>query len=75
MVPKPRIVQKPIPFDAKRTAETLAYAKRHYGMDTWQLRHPQVIVEHYTAGPSFAFTLRVLRIVNPAGLPGFEAVE
>jgi beta-N-acetylhexosaminidase len=41
-------VWKPIPFPAHRLAETAAYALRHYGIDTWRLRHPHVIVEHYT---------------------------
>ena len=44
---------KPIPFGATRRAETAAYAQRHYGIDTWRLRHPHVIVEHYTAGTTF----------------------
>lgn len=30
VVPRPAIVWKPIPFGAKRKAETAAYAKRHY---------------------------------------------
>jgi beta-N-acetylhexosaminidase len=47
-------VQKPIPFPASRKLETAAYAKRHYGLDTWRLVHPRVIVEHYTASDSFA---------------------
>jgi beta-N-acetylhexosaminidase len=51
---KPPIVQKPIPFGAERRAETAAYAARHYGIRTWRLVHPQVIVEHYTDGPTFA---------------------
>jgi beta-N-acetylhexosaminidase len=55
-VPKPYIVWKPIPFGAKRKAETAAYAKRHYGIDTWRLVHPHVIVEHYTASESFSST-------------------
>jgi beta-N-acetylhexosaminidase len=46
--PKPHIVQRPIPFPAHRRAETAAYAQRHYGMDTWRLVHPRVIVEHFT---------------------------
>jgi N-acetylmuramoyl-L-alanine amidase len=53
-VPMPRIVVKPIPFGPQRRAETAAYARRHYGIDTWRLRHPHVIVEHYTASDSFA---------------------
>ena len=51
---KPVIVEKPIPFGAARRAETAAYAKRHYGIDTWRLRSPHVIVEHYTATTSFS---------------------
>jgi beta-N-acetylhexosaminidase len=51
---KPAIVWKPIPFGATRRAETAAYSRRHYGLDTWRLRGPRVIVEHLTAGTSFA---------------------
>jgi beta-N-acetylhexosaminidase len=52
--PRPPIVSKPIPFGAQRKAETAAYAKRHYGLDTWRLERPQVIVEHYTASETFS---------------------
>jgi N-acetylmuramoyl-L-alanine amidase len=52
--PKPVIVPKPIPFGAQRRAEMTAYALRHYGMATWRLVRPHVIVEHYTASTSFA---------------------
>jgi N-acetylmuramoyl-L-alanine amidase len=48
-LPRPHIVWKPIPFGAGRLAETAAYAERHYGVDTWHIRGPHVIVEHYTA--------------------------
>jgi N-acetylmuramoyl-L-alanine amidase len=48
-LPRPDIVWKPIPFPAQRLAETAAYARRHYGIDTWHLQGPHVIVEHYTA--------------------------
>ncbi len=51
--PRPAIVQKPIPFGAERRAETATYAKRHYGLATWRLRSPHVIVEHYTATTTF----------------------
>ncbi len=54
--PRPPIVQKPIPFGASRRDETAAYAQRHYGVRTWRLEHPHVIVEHYTASNSFAST-------------------
>jgi beta-N-acetylhexosaminidase len=53
---KPVIVWKPIPFPAARKAEMAAYSLRHYGTSTWRLRHPHVIVEHYTANDSFSAT-------------------
>ena len=45
---RPPIVQRPIPFGAARKRETAAYARRHYGLDTFRLRDPHVIVEHLT---------------------------
>jgi beta-N-acetylhexosaminidase len=45
---KPKISWDPIPFPAKRKRETRAYAIRHYGIHTFQLKKPKVIVEHYT---------------------------
>ena len=51
--PRPPIVEKPIPFGPARRAETAAYARRHYGLDTWRLVKPKVIVEHYTATTTF----------------------
>jgi N-acetylmuramoyl-L-alanine amidase len=55
-VPRPQIVWRPIPFGPKRRAETAAYALRHYGIDRWQLVHPQVIVEHFTASSALSST-------------------
>jgi N-acetylmuramoyl-L-alanine amidase len=73
-VPRPHIVTKLIPFGTKRRAETAAYARRHYGIDTWRLRHPRVIVEHYTAADSFASTFAAFARDTPDGelgeLPG-----
>jgi beta-N-acetylhexosaminidase len=37
----------------------VAYARRHYGLNTYRLVHPQVIVEHYTETPDFASTYNV----------------
>jgi beta-N-acetylhexosaminidase len=56
LVPRPPIVWKPVPFGAHRRAETTAYERRHYGLDTWRLTEPKVIVEHYTANDSFSAT-------------------
>jgi beta-N-acetylhexosaminidase len=54
--PKPKIIQKPIPFNAERKADMTAYAKRHYGLNTYLLKNPQVIVEHYTENNSVSAT-------------------
>jgi N-acetylmuramoyl-L-alanine amidase len=73
-VPRPHIVAKLIPFGAQRRAEMAAYAKRHYGIDTWRLEHPHVIVEHYTASDSFSSTYSYFARDTPDGelgeLPG-----
>ena len=53
---KPPVVWKPVPFGASRLSETAAYNARHYGQPTWELEHPRVIVEHYTANESFSAT-------------------
>src|SRR3954452_14483765 len=53
---RPPIVQRPIPFGAARRRETAAYARRHYGLDTFRLRDPHVIVEHITVNGSIAAT-------------------
>jgi N-acetylmuramoyl-L-alanine amidase len=50
---RPAIVQRPIPFGAKRREEMRAYARRHYGLDSFRLQGPKVVVEHYTASDSF----------------------
>jgi beta-N-acetylhexosaminidase len=55
-VPKPTIVSKPIPFGAKRKHEMAAYAQRHYGIDSYRLTDPHVIVEHYTVTSTFQAT-------------------
>jgi beta-N-acetylhexosaminidase len=55
-VPKPPVVMKLIPFGPTRRAEMVTYAKRHYGLATWRLVHPRVIVEHFTASDSFSST-------------------
>jgi N-acetylmuramoyl-L-alanine amidase len=54
---KPHIVWDPIPFGAKRKAETVAYVRRHYGSfmrPTWRLIDPHVIVIHYTDSSNFS---------------------
>jgi N-acetylmuramoyl-L-alanine amidase len=43
---KPAIHWRPIGFGDQRRHETRRYAERHYGISTWRLRDPKVIVEH-----------------------------
>jgi N-acetylmuramoyl-L-alanine amidase-like protein len=72
--PKPAIVARPIPFGPARRAETMAYARRHYGLNTWRLVRPRVIVEHYTASNSFSSAYSTFANDAPDGelheLPG-----
>lgn len=56
-VPRPRIVQRPIPFGVRRRAEMAAYVRRHYGSflaPTYRLVHPRVVVEHFTETATFS---------------------
>ncbi len=72
--PRPAIVWKPIPYGAQRRAEMAAYSLRHYGIDTWHLVHPQVIVEHYTVSETFSSVYNTFAPDTPDGelgeLPG-----
>ncbi|HVV58117.1 MAG TPA: peptidoglycan recognition family protein [Gaiellaceae bacterium] len=57
--PKPPVVSHFVPFGPKRRAETAAYAERHYGLHTWRLRRPHVVVEHFTAGTDASSAIRL----------------
>jgi N-acetylmuramoyl-L-alanine amidase len=50
--PPPPIVRDFIPYPARRKREMRAYAERHYGLETWRLRAPKVIVEHIAVAGS-----------------------
>jgi beta-N-acetylhexosaminidase len=52
----PAIHQWRIPFPQKRKNEMAAYARRHYGINSYRLRSPHVIVEHVAVTPSAAAT-------------------
>jgi N-acetylmuramoyl-L-alanine amidase len=51
---RPHITKWPIPFGPKRKRQMAAYSERHYGEDSWRLRHPRVIVEHVAVAGSVA---------------------
>jgi N-acetylmuramoyl-L-alanine amidase len=71
--PRPHIVWRPIPFGAKRKAETAQYAARHYGIRSYVLK-PRVIVEHVTATSTFSSAYDTFAADLPDGelhqLPG-----
>jgi N-acetylmuramoyl-L-alanine amidase len=50
---RPTIHYDWIPFPAKRKRETRAYAIRHYGIHSYRLTHPRVIVEHLTVSDTW----------------------
>jgi N-acetylmuramoyl-L-alanine amidase len=52
----PAIHQWRIPFPQQRKDEMAAYARRHYGIDSYRLVKPKVIVEHVAVAPSAAAT-------------------
>jgi N-acetylmuramoyl-L-alanine amidase len=49
LLPPPRIVKDFIPFGPKRKQETRRYALEHYGIDSYRLSNPHLIIWHYTA--------------------------
>jgi N-acetylmuramoyl-L-alanine amidase len=65
MPAKPPITHNPIPFGARRKAEMRHYAQRHYGLDTFELRDPKVIVIHYTDNDSFDATFNTFAPDTP----------
>src|SRR3954465_10662213 len=52
----PAIHQWRIPFPLKRRSEMRAYARRHYGINSYVLARPRVIVEHVAVASSAAAT-------------------
>jgi N-acetylmuramoyl-L-alanine amidase len=51
---RPDVVKASIPYGARRKDQMAAYSKRHYGVRSWRLTDPPVIVEHYTDGLSYS---------------------
>lgn len=48
VVGPPPIVKSYIPFGQKRKNETRAYSREHYGLDTYRLTDPHLVIWHYT---------------------------
>jgi beta-N-acetylhexosaminidase len=51
---RPPIHWDPIPFGLKRKRAMRRYARRHYSLDTHLLKEPKVVVQHFTAGDTYA---------------------
>jgi N-acetylmuramoyl-L-alanine amidase len=69
---RPPITWDPIPFPDSRKQEMLSYVGVHYGLSTFRLVHPQVIVEHFTATTSFGPVFNTFAADEPhlGELPG-----
>lgn len=71
---RPPISQRPIPFGTRRRREMAAYASRHYGLRSYRLEHPKVIVEHYTETATARAAIDIFAPDRPDGelheLPG-----
>jgi beta-N-acetylhexosaminidase len=63
--PQPAVVQRPIPFPTARKQQMAAYARRHYGIDSYRLRDPKVIVQHYTVTSTFLQTFNTFAPNRP----------
>jgi N-acetylmuramoyl-L-alanine amidase len=53
LLPPPRIVQSPIPFGHAREQEMRRYSVEHYGIDSYRLLDPHLIIWHYTESATF----------------------
>jgi N-acetylmuramoyl-L-alanine amidase/Zinc carboxypeptidase len=53
-VERPAIHWDPIRFGTKRKRQMRRYARRHYGRSTHLLRDPKTVVQHFTAGDTYA---------------------
>src|SRR3954453_23757928 len=64
---RPAIVQRPVPYGAARRREMAAYSDRHYGLHTFSLRDPHVIVDYCTGTSSIARTSNTVAADRPDG--------
>ena len=53
LAPPPRIVKDFIPFGSKRKQEMRRYALEHYGINSYRLTDPHLIVWHYTESSTY----------------------
>jgi len=53
LLPPPRIVKDFIPFGPARERQMRAYARQHYGIDSYKLVDPHLVIWHYTDSATF----------------------
>lgn len=75
VVPRPAIVRKYIPYGPTRQRQMAGYAKRHYGVRTWTLTNPSLIVLHYTVSNTWQSPWNLFASNTPAGGPAGSAAE
>jgi beta-N-acetylhexosaminidase len=63
--PKPAIRSWKIPFPPQRKREMKAYAERHYGISSYRLKSPRVIVEHVAVAGSAEAVYNTFAPDNP----------
>ncbi len=51
---RPPVKWDAIPYGTARRSDMRAYARRHYGIDSYRLAQPKVIVQHMTEGSSYS---------------------
>jgi N-acetylmuramoyl-L-alanine amidase len=54
LLPPPPIAMTLIPFPQSRKDEMRAYSLRHYGIDSYRLSRPHLIIWHYTDSTAYA---------------------
>jgi N-acetyl-anhydromuramyl-L-alanine amidase AmpD len=74
-VQRPRIVSTYIPYGAVRKRQMARYSKRHYGVKTWRLVDPKVIVLHYTVSSTWQSPWNLFASNTPAGGPSGSRPE
>jgi N-acetylmuramoyl-L-alanine amidase len=61
----PPIIRRFIPYGPERRHQMLLYALRHYGIDSYRLEDPHLIIEHYTETPDFQSTFNTFAADTP----------
>jgi beta-N-acetylhexosaminidase len=54
LLPAPKIVKDMIPFGAARKQQMREYAETHYGIDSYHIVGPHLVIWHYTASATFS---------------------